>query len=44
VARVAEGEERARLWDILEAKWPAYVTYRDRSGRDIMVFVLEPAA
>jgi deazaflavin-dependent oxidoreductase (nitroreductase family) len=44
VARVAEGEERERLWPFLEEKWPAYRTYRKRSGRDIMVFVLEPAA
>jgi deazaflavin-dependent oxidoreductase (nitroreductase family) len=44
VARVAEGEERARLWPFLEETWPAYRTYRERSGRDIMVFVLEPAA
>ncbi len=43
VARVAAGEERERLWPFLEEKWPAYRTYRDRSGRDIMVFVLEPA-
>ena len=42
VARVAEGEERERLWPFLEEKWPAYRTYKERSGRDIMVFVLEP--
>jgi deazaflavin-dependent oxidoreductase (nitroreductase family) len=43
VARVAEGDERERLWPMLEEKWPAYRTYRERSGRDIMVFVLERA-
>jgi deazaflavin-dependent oxidoreductase (nitroreductase family) len=43
VARVAQGKERERLWPFLEEKWPAYRTYRDRSGRDIMVFVLERA-
>ncbi|HJP66347.1 MAG TPA: nitroreductase/quinone reductase family protein [Actinomycetota bacterium] len=42
-ARIAEGEERATLWSILERKWPAYDTYKDRSGRDIMIFVLERA-
>jgi deazaflavin-dependent oxidoreductase (nitroreductase family) len=40
MARVADGEERERLWPFLEETWPAYRTYRDRSGRDIMVFVL----
>jgi deazaflavin-dependent oxidoreductase (nitroreductase family) len=44
VARVAEGEERERLWPFLEERWPAYQTYRERSGRDMMVFVLEPMA
>lgn len=42
VARVAVGEEREGLWPFLEEKWPAYRTYKERSGRDIMVFVLEP--
>jgi deazaflavin-dependent oxidoreductase (nitroreductase family) len=43
VARVAEGEERERLWKLLLEKWPAYDTYEERSGRTIKVFVLEPA-
>jgi deazaflavin-dependent oxidoreductase (nitroreductase family) len=43
VARVAEGEERERLWKILLSQWPAYDTYTERSGRHIKVFVLEPA-
>jgi deazaflavin-dependent oxidoreductase (nitroreductase family) len=42
-ARIAEGDERARLWSLLEHEWPAYDTYKDRSGRDIMIFVLERA-
>ena len=41
-ARVAEGEERARLWDRLRELWPAYDNYAERSGRNIKVFVLEP--
>jgi len=44
VARIAQGSERERLWPFLEEKWPAYRTYRDRSGREIMVFVLERAS
>ena len=41
-ARVAEDEEKRRLWPELDKIWPAYATYRKRSGRDVMVFVLEP--
>jgi deazaflavin-dependent oxidoreductase (nitroreductase family) len=41
-ARVAEGQERAGLWPLLDVMWPAYASYRERAeGRDIMVFVLE---
>lgn len=40
-ARLATGDERARLWDLLLATWPAYRTYDERAGRDIRVYVLE---
>jgi deazaflavin-dependent oxidoreductase (nitroreductase family) len=43
LAHVTEGAEREHAWDLLEAAWPAYSTYRERSGRDILVFVLERA-
>lgn len=43
-ARLTEGEERTRLWHQLAATWPAFDTYAVRSGRDIRVFVLAPAA
>ena len=43
VARVTEGEERGRLWQRLNEAWPAYDTYAERSGRQIKIFVLEPA-
>jgi hypothetical protein len=37
----AEGAERARLWDLLVAEWPAYTTYVQRAGgRDIRIFRL----
>jgi deazaflavin-dependent oxidoreductase (nitroreductase family) len=39
-AELATGAERDRLWKIVEALWPAYNTYADRSGRDIRVFRL----
>jgi deazaflavin-dependent oxidoreductase (nitroreductase family) len=40
-ARLATGAERARLWELLLAAWPAYRTYDERAGREIRVFVLE---
>jgi deazaflavin-dependent oxidoreductase (nitroreductase family) len=39
-SHLAEGAERAELWALLTARWPAYDAYADRSGRDIRVFVL----
>jgi deazaflavin-dependent oxidoreductase (nitroreductase family) len=39
--RLATGAERARLWELLLAAWPAYRTYDERAGREIRVFVLE---
>lgn len=42
-ARLVEGVERAELWSMVTRTWPAYDTYAARSGRDIRVFVLEPA-
>src|SRR5437763_8658788 len=43
VARQTEGEERDRYWSRALKVWPAYDTYLKRSGRDIKVFVLDPA-
>jgi deazaflavin-dependent oxidoreductase (nitroreductase family) len=39
-ARLAEGEDRERLWPLLTRTWPAYRTYADRAGREIRVFTL----
>ncbi len=41
-ARLASSEEVARAWPRLVEFWPAYDRYKERSGRDIRVFVLEP--
>lgn len=41
-AHVASEDEERRLWPELQKIWPAYETYRDRSGRKVNVFVLEP--
>jgi deazaflavin-dependent oxidoreductase (nitroreductase family) len=39
---VAEGTERARLWDAMVEVWPAYEDYRAKTDREIPVVVLEP--
>lgn len=41
-ARVAEGEERRRLWDAMNSEYEGFEDYRERTSRDIAVFVLEP--
>lgn len=44
-ARIAEGEERSRLWAQAAALYPPYDDYQKRAGdRRIPVVVLEPAA
>lgn len=42
-ARLAEPEERARLWDLAVADWPGFEDYRARTEREIPIVVLEPA-
>jgi deazaflavin-dependent oxidoreductase (nitroreductase family) len=42
-ARLADEAERARLWPEVTRIWPGYDDYAERSGRDLRVFVLEPA-
>jgi F420H(2)-dependent quinone reductase len=41
-ARVAEGEERARLWSLMVGVYPGYEAYRKRTDREIPLVVLEP--
>jgi deazaflavin-dependent oxidoreductase (nitroreductase family) len=41
-ARVAEGEERERLWAQMVAIWPNYAEYQKKTKREIPVVVLEP--
>lgn len=40
-ARVAEGEERERLWRHMTEVWPDYDRYQTRTDREIPVVVLE---
>jgi len=41
-ARVAEGEERARLWQLMIGVYSGYESYRQRTEREIPLVVLEP--
>jgi proline iminopeptidase len=43
-ARVAEGEERERLWARANEVWPHYAEYQEKTDREIPVVVLERAA
>jgi proline iminopeptidase len=40
-ARVAKGEERERLWELMNEVWPHYDEYATRTEREIPVVVLE---
>ena len=40
-ARVAEGEERERLWERMNEMWPHYDEYQAKTDREIPVVVLE---
>jgi hypothetical protein len=41
-ARVAEGDERAKLWSRMNDDYRGFDKYRERTRREIKVFVLEP--
>ena len=43
VARVAEGDERERLWARMNEEWPDYTEYQKKTDRQIPVVVLERA-
>jgi deazaflavin-dependent oxidoreductase (nitroreductase family) len=43
-ARIAGGEERARLWALALTVYSGYDDYQKRTGREIPVVVLEPRA
>jgi deazaflavin-dependent oxidoreductase (nitroreductase family) len=40
-ARTATGEERERLWKLMNETWPAYDEYQARTEREIPVVVIE---
>ncbi|MBO4210452.1 nitroreductase family deazaflavin-dependent oxidoreductase [Micromonospora echinofusca] len=41
VARTADPAEKARLWPVMTAIWPAYDDYQARTDRDIPLVLLE---
>jgi deazaflavin-dependent oxidoreductase (nitroreductase family) len=43
VARVAEGEERERIWERQKELVPGFGVYEGRTEREIPVVILEPA-
>jgi deazaflavin-dependent oxidoreductase (nitroreductase family) len=43
-ARTAVGDERVRLWALMNEIWPYYDRYQSRTEREIPVVVLELAA
>ena len=40
-ARTATGEERERLWQLVNQQWPDYDSYQAKTSREIPVVVLE---
>ncbi len=40
-ASTADGQERARLWQLMTESWPAYDDYQRKTNREIPVVVLE---
>ena len=43
VARVADAEERARLWPIVESSYKGYAGYQRKTDREIPLVLLTPA-
>jgi deazaflavin-dependent oxidoreductase (nitroreductase family) len=41
-ARVADGEERERLWKAMNAEYEGFEDYEAKTSRNIALFVLEP--
>jgi deazaflavin-dependent oxidoreductase (nitroreductase family) len=41
-ARVADAEERARLWPLITTRYSGYADYQKRATREIPVVLLEP--
>jgi hypothetical protein len=42
IARVAEGDERERIWTAQKAAYPGFADYERKTTRQIPVIILEP--
>lgn len=42
IARIADADEKARLWPMMTRIWPDYDGYQQKTERDIPVVVLDP--
>jgi deazaflavin-dependent oxidoreductase (nitroreductase family) len=42
IARVADGDERARLWETQKERYPGFAEYEEKTTRVIPVVILEP--
>ncbi len=43
-ARVAEGDERERIWTAQKSAYPGFADYEQKTTRQIPVIILEPTA
>jgi deazaflavin-dependent oxidoreductase (nitroreductase family) len=43
ITRVAEGDERERIWTVQKAAYPGFADYERKTTRQIPVIILEPA-
>ncbi|HEY7014196.1 MAG TPA: nitroreductase family deazaflavin-dependent oxidoreductase [Streptosporangiaceae bacterium] len=43
-ARVAEGDEREKIWTAHKAAYPGFAEYEQKTSRQIPVVILEPAS
>jgi deazaflavin-dependent oxidoreductase (nitroreductase family) len=43
-ARLARPEEKPNLWPVCDQHYAPYAEYRERTSRDIPIFVCEPTA
>lgn len=44
VARVAEGDERHRLWEAQKTEFPGFADYESKTDRQIPVVILDPVS
>jgi len=44
VARVAEGDERHRLWEAQKIEFPGFAEYESKTDRQIPVVILDPVS